>query len=199
MPSESIYEVFEQQKTDLLLHLLETSLSACGVVVYIKTKENLHAVTTALSHAGVIAESIHAGKKIELRERAIANFTAGKVQILTMSESVARGLEIHGIQQVINYDIPELEADYTDRLADIQSDTGEMITMSTPKKPLLLEKLHRIAGKELPLKAAEGFTYATRAEKIRTSPKGKGKGKLKHSKPLQNKKPKLRKGAKGGK
>jgi len=197
MPLESIYEVFDQQKTDLLLHLLETSPDAGGVVVYVKTKENLHAVTTALSHAGVIAESIHAGKKPELRERAITEFGEGKVNVLTMSESIARGLEISGIRLVVNYDIPELEADYAIRLGGIQASNGEMITMSTPKKALLLEKINRISGTEVQLKIAEGFIYATRLEKPGTGQKGKSKSK--HSKPLQNKKPKLRKGAKGGK
>lgn len=197
MPLEFIYEVFDQQKTDLLLHLLETTTDPSGVVVYVKTKENLHAVTTALSHGGIITESIHAGKKPELRDRAISEFSNGKVTVLTMSEAIARGLEVSGIRQIINYDIPELEADYAIRRNSIQDDTGEMITMITPQKPLILEKINRISGISIPTKTAEGFTYATRLEKPGSGQKGKSKSK--HSKPLQNKKPKLKKGAKGGK
>ncbi len=203
MPTESIYPVFDQQRTDLLLHLLKSNAEFSdggtirGVVVYIKTKENLHAVTTELSHAGMPTESIHAGKKPELRERALAEFSEGKISILTMSESIARGLDISGTHLVVNYDIPELAADYGIRRDTLQADTGQVITMCTPKKPPLIEKINLLAGTELPSVTAEEFSYATRLEKVSIGKKSGTKGT--RSKPLQNKKPKLRKGAKGGK
>lgn len=190
MPLESIYQVFDQQKTDLLLHLVETSADTRGIIVYVTTKETLHAVTTALSHAGIAVESIHAGKKPELRERAIAEFNSGKVHVLTMTETVTHELELADIRQVINYDIPELEKNYIIRRDSISA-TSEMITISPSKKYLLLEKLNRISGTEIPVKTAEGFAYATRLEKVSAGVKGKSKNR--HSKPLQNKKPKLRK------
>ena len=79
MPSNtSIYEVFEHQKADLLVHLLSASSGFGQMVVFARKLDVIHELTSTLNHAGVVAQSLHANKKVELRERALKEFHEGK-------------------------------------------------------------------------------------------------------------------------
>ncbi|MGJ8676006.1 MAG: helicase-related protein [Akkermansiaceae bacterium] len=188
MISQSTYPVFAQQKVDLILLLIQQQ-KLTGLLVYVCKRDDLHALTSAIARAGMSADSIHANKKPELRDRAIREFGEGKLQVLLTSEAIARGIAIDGVKNIINYDMPELDADYLLRLNLIENSEGQVITFTPPNKPLLKENLDQVAGIELPSVVVENFKYATRLEKISTG--NKGKAKLK-SKPLQNKKSKLK-------
>ncbi len=76
--SQSIYQVFEHQKSDLLLHLLETLPDFDKVMVFVHTRDGVHALTSELSHADVRVGSIHGNKKAELRDRALKELSEGK-------------------------------------------------------------------------------------------------------------------------
>ena len=60
MPSSSqfIYEVLEHQKTDLLIHLLLTEADLPSLLVILRTKEALHAVTAALANPNRVVRKI---------------------------------------------------------------------------------------------------------------------------------------------
>jgi len=69
IPSSSVYEVFEHQKVELLQHLLDTTPSLQHVMVFFRTRDGLHTLTSDLGRAGVDVESVHGQKKQELRQR----------------------------------------------------------------------------------------------------------------------------------
>ena len=155
MLSQSIYEVFDHQKTDLLIHLLKMQPEMDTVVVYVIQKNLLHATTTALGLAGILADSIHATKKPELRERSMKELTKGQIRVLVCSAAISRDLEIEGVKYIINFDIPEVGDDYGRRCQLAEGNNGEVITFLTPNKPALKEKLNSLAGTDLPCKTAE--------------------------------------------
>ena len=190
--TQSIYEVHEHQKVELLLHLLDSLPDLNKVMVFLRTRDGVHALTTALSHAGVSVESFHGRKKPELRDRALKAFHEGKIRVIVTTEAAARVIDLTGVCNVINYDFPELDQDYLQRVELAGRAGGEVITVATPQSAPLLAKLEKLAGAELPRKVADGFAYASQAMQVKPPRKKGGTSKGLHSKPLQNKKPKFK-------
>ncbi len=190
--TQSIYEVYEHQKAELLLHLLDGLPDLNQVMVFLRTRDGVHALTAALSHAGVSVESFHGGKKPELRDRALKAFHEGKIRVIVTTEAAARVIDLTGVCNVINYDLPELDQDYLQRVELARRAGGEVITVVTPQSVHLLAKLEILVGAELPRKLADGFAYASQAMRVKSPRKKGGKSKGLHSKPLQNKKPKFK-------
>ena len=191
MPSNtSIYEVFEHQKADLLVHLLSASSGFGQMVVFARKLDVIHELTSTLNHAGVLAQSLHANKKVELRERALKEFHEGKIQVLVMTEGVARAIDFSGVKNMLNYDIPELKRDYLARVELTQQAGGETLTLVETQNLQALHKFEEMLGFDLPRKTAEGFVYATQPMNSKPPRKKGGVAKGIRSKPLQNKKPK---------
>jgi len=187
-----IYEVFEHQKAELLLHLLDGLPDFDKVMVFLRTRDGVHALTSTLSHAGVAVESFHGSKKTELRDRALKAFKEGRIRVIVTTEAAARVLDITGVCNVINYDFPELDQDYHQRVELVQRAGGQVITLVSPQCVKSLGKLESLAGAELPRKVADGFVYASQAIKVKSPRKKGGTSRGLHSKPLQNKKPKFK-------
>lgn len=110
-----VYFVDGQAKTDLLLHLL-TDTSVSRVLVFTRTKHRADRVTKQLSRARISAEAIHGNKSQGARERALANFKAGKTRVLVATDIAARGLDIDDVTHVINYDMPNIPESYVHRI-----------------------------------------------------------------------------------
>jgi len=180
----SVYEVFDHQKTDLLISLLNHSAKMTTVVVFLRSRENVHALTSALSAAGISVDSVHGNKKPELRERTIKELLEGKFRVLVATESVVRATNLAKVGTVIYFEFPEKDADYLDHL-----ETAErVLSFSTQDEHRLLLKLDKLVPDGIPRERLEGFPYATQPKNKR----GAGGGNKTQSKPLQHKKPKLK-------
>lgn len=189
---QSIYNVFEHQKAELVQHLLESGPDLSGVMVFVRTRDGVHALTSLLSHAGIKVESIHGNKKPELRDRALKALVDGKIRVLVTTNAMARDLDASAVCNVIHVDFPELDGDYLRSLELVQSSGGQVITCVTPQDSKALQRLEGLIGAELPPKLAEGFDYADQPIYAKPTRKKGGTSKGLRSKPLQNKKPKFK-------
>jgi superfamily II DNA/RNA helicase len=190
--SQSIYEVFEHQKAALALHLLESLSEFNAVMVFVRTRDGVHALTADLSHAGIAVDSIHGNKKPELRDRALKAVVDHKIRALVTTNAMARDLDTTGVGNVIHVDFPELDADYTRCLEFIESSGGQVITFATPQDSKAVSQLEGLIGAELPREKAEGFDYDAQPIHAKPARKSGGTSKGLRSKPLQNKKPKFK-------
>lgn len=186
--AQSIYEVYEHQKADLLIHLLSLDGDWDKTVIFVRNREALHALNTEISHQGISTEAITGNKKPEARERALADLKNGVTQVLLATETVLRETNLSGIHRVIQFDFPELDQDYLKRIASTAEEVTTFVTQADHNQ---LKKLEELAGMEMERKTAEGFVYDDQPKKIRIQPK-KGQSNRSNSKPLQNKKPKLK-------
>jgi ATP-dependent RNA helicase RhlE len=112
---QSIYLVDTKAKTDLLVHLLADK-SISRVLVFTRTKHRADKVTKQLSHVNISAEAIHGNKSQTARERALANFKAGRTRVLVATDIAARGLDIDDVTHIINYDMPNIPESYVHRI-----------------------------------------------------------------------------------
>ena len=84
-------------------------------IVFCKTKHGSDNVGRKLARLGVRAQVIHGNRSQAQRERALADFGAGKVDALVATDVVARGIHVDDVACVLNFDLPHDNKDYVHR------------------------------------------------------------------------------------
>lgn len=106
-----------QTKVNLLESLLKNDTDLSKVLVFVATKKMADRLFEQVDRlfpekAGVI----HSNKSQNLRIRTLQEFTGGGIRMLIATDIMARGLDITDVTHVINFDIPDLPADYIHRI-----------------------------------------------------------------------------------
>jgi len=116
------YVSFVQQaeKQALLTMMLRAGFSERGnmerVLIFTRTKHGADRVVKLLSGNGIAANAIHGNKSQPQRERALAEFKAGRVKILIATDIAARGIDVSGVSHVINFELPNVAEQYVHRI-----------------------------------------------------------------------------------
>ena len=110
-----VYPVDKKRKSALLRELVEVNDWA-QVLVFARTKHGASRLARQLEKAGLNAAAIHGDKSQNARTRALDDFKRGKVRVLVATDIAARGLDIAGLPQVVNFDLPNVPEDYVHRI-----------------------------------------------------------------------------------
>jgi ATP-dependent RNA helicase RhlE len=86
------------------------------VLVFGRTKHGVERLAKELKLKGFKSESIHGDKTQGQREKALNNFKQNFSNILVATDVAARGLDIPGVNYVINYEVPSTYEDYVHRI-----------------------------------------------------------------------------------
>lgn len=86
------------------------------VIIFSETKRSVEKLTEMLRKLGLRVDSIHGDKSQFQRQNALSKFKENKVTVLVATDVAARGLDIKGVQIVINYTIPQTYDDYVHRI-----------------------------------------------------------------------------------
>jgi superfamily II DNA/RNA helicase len=85
------------------------------VLAFTRTKRHADKVADALLKEGVNAAPIHGDLRQNLREKALSDFQAGKLEVLVATDVAARGIHVDDVDVVIHYDPPEDHKAYLHR------------------------------------------------------------------------------------
>jgi ATP-dependent RNA helicase RhlE len=116
------YVTFVQQteKQALLTMMLRAGFSEKGnmdrVLIFTRTKHGADRVVKLLAGNAIPANAIHGNKSQPQRERALAEFKAGKVKILIATDIAARGIDVSGVSHVVNFELPNVPEQYVHRI-----------------------------------------------------------------------------------
>ena len=109
------YESREKQKLDTLTTLLNV-YDLRKTLVFCNTKRRVDKLADDLKARGYAVSGIHGDLKQELRDKAMARFRNGKLDVLVATDVAARGIDIVDIEAVFNYDLPHDKEDYVHRI-----------------------------------------------------------------------------------
>ena len=157
---QCVYEVPAHLKNVMLLELLRQA-DFKRVLVFVRLKDGANLLTNFLKLAGVKVTRLHSSRSQEQRLKALQDFKDGNVQVMVATDIVARGIDIDGVSQVVNFDFPVNPEDYVHRIgrtgrAEAQ---GEAISF-VPKGDLNLLGMTELAiGQRLERKRLRGFDY----------------------------------------
>ena len=162
---EHLCPITQGQKTELLRALLETG-GAAGekperVLVFCRTKHRVDDVSKTLKVAGVRVDVMHADRPQAARARALERFRDGKVQVLVATDVMSRGIDVSGIDAVINFDVPMDPEDYVHRIGRTgrAGATGHAYTFVAPDEISPLREIEYFTKKLVPVWDLPGFSY----------------------------------------
>jgi ATP-dependent RNA helicase RhlE len=153
-----IHPVDKKQKPYLLVELIKQHKHK-QVLVFSRTKHGANKLVTFLEKNKIQAAAIHGNKSQGARTRALADFKAGKVQVLVATDIAARGLDIEQLPQVINVDLPNVPEDYVHRIGRTgrAGSTGEAISLVSADEIQQLQDIERLTQKLLTRQLVDGF------------------------------------------
>jgi ATP-dependent RNA helicase RhlE len=112
---QGVYFVEKNDKRRLLVKLLADG-AIDRALVFTRTKHGANRVVEHLEKSGVAAAAIHGNKSQSARERALSMFKEGRMRVLVATDVAARGIDIDGLQHVINFDLPNVPECYVHRI-----------------------------------------------------------------------------------
>jgi ATP-dependent RNA helicase RhlE len=158
--TQCVYELPAHLKKEMLLELLQQP-KFTRVLVFVRMKDGANRLTEFLQAAKVKVAKLHSSRSQEQRLKALQDFKDGKVQVLVATDIVARGIDIDGVSQVVNFDFPVNAEDYVHRIGRTgrAEAAGEAISF-VPKGDLnLLGMIELSIGQRLDRKRLRGFDY----------------------------------------
>lgn len=146
-----VYEVPLWAKLDTLKVLLDRRENG-PVLVFGRTKHGVVRLAKQLTDLGFPVGAIQGNLNQGARERVMADFRSGRTQILLATNVAARGLDIEGLGQVINYELPESPEWFTHRIGRTgrMGRKGQAITLVTPEDGPKMRQIERTLGRRLP-------------------------------------------------
>lgn len=149
--TQELFFVQKQDKPQLLQKLLYEYKGS--VLVFTRTKfgaKKLAASVRALGHA---AAEIHSNKSLNQRKEALEGFRNGKYRILVATDIAARGIDVKGIELVVNYDLPDNAEDYVHRIGRTgrAGGAGHAVSFATPDQRRDVKDIERLMRATLPL------------------------------------------------
>ena len=85
-------------------------------VVFVRTKVRCERVVAAMERVGIHSEALHGGIDQKERFQVLDRFRSGENKILITTDVAARGIDIQGVDYVINYDLPDQPEQYVHRI-----------------------------------------------------------------------------------
>ncbi len=154
-PAEGIlqqaYTVYDQQKFGLLRHIFkETEYKS--VIIFCSRKETVKKLAAELKRVIPSLQAFHSDLEQEQREEIMRNFKNKNLQVLVGTDILSRGIDVDGIDLVINYDVPPDGEDYIHRIGRTAraESTGTAITFINPMDMQRFGGIERLIGREVP-------------------------------------------------
>jgi ATP-dependent RNA helicase RhlE len=153
-----VYPVDWPKKHELLLHILGKWTTG-RVLVFTRTRDTAGYLAGFLEKRGLSVAGMHGAMPQRERDRNLKAFREQEKRILVATNVAARGLDISGIEHVINFDAPEDPRDYVHRVGrTARGDaTGEAYTLVAPNDWQALRLIETLTGEAIPREFVEGF------------------------------------------
>lgn len=113
--SQYYFECGIKEKFDLLCRLIELQDSKL-ILIFCNTKKSVNFISKHLKKEVYSVDAIHGDMTQKARDKVMNKFRNGNISILVATDVAARGLDISGVDVVINYDVAQNSDDYTHRI-----------------------------------------------------------------------------------
>ncbi len=160
-PSGTSVEGVEQEiiivRKDAKYFLLEKILQQYQgtVLVFSRTKHGARKLCVIVHEMGHKVAEIHSDRSLIQRREALAGFKSGKYRVLIATDIAARGIDVQGIELVVNYDLPNNSEDYVHRIGRTgrAGKEGRAISFATPDQGSDIRDIERLMRKTLAVTA----------------------------------------------
>lgn len=139
-------------RTDALRRTVH-ALGAARALVFMNAGKRLRDAQFKLAARGMPCACLHGDLGKQAREAALADFAAGRARVLLVSDVAARGLDLPGVDAVVNLELPSDAAHYAHRAgrAGRAGARGVVVSLVEPSEEFVMERLGRKLGITIPM------------------------------------------------
>jgi ATP-dependent RNA helicase RhlE len=155
-PDKIVQEMFFVErgaKTQLLEVMLERYPGP--VLIFTRTKYGARKLARQVRSMGHTAADIHSNRSLSQRREALDGFKSGKYRALVATDVASRGIDVSGIELVVNYDLPTNTEDYVHRIGRTGRAglSGRSVSFATLDQKKDVKNIERLIRSDLPLSA----------------------------------------------
>ncbi|TSC83040.1 MAG: Uncharacterized protein G01um101419_312 [Parcubacteria group bacterium Gr01-1014_19] len=149
--TQEIFIVPKEKKVQLVEKLLQQYPGP--TLIFTRTKYGAKRLTQNILDMGHTAAELHSNRSVGQRKAALDGFKKGQYRILVATNIAARGIDVAGIELVVNFDLPTDTDDYVHRIGRTAraGATGHAISMATPDQRAELRSIEYLIKKQLPI------------------------------------------------
>jgi ATP-dependent RNA helicase RhlE len=189
--SQQVYLIGDEQKVPLLTSILKNG-DYKSIIVFASTKEKVKNLGKVFRNLGLKAEAFHSDLGQSERESILLKFKNKQLPIIIGTDVLSRGIDVEGIDLVINFDAPHDAEDYVHRIGRTAraASKGTAITLVNNRDKRKLVNIEKLIEKEIermPLPEHLGVAPAEgTVEPSRARPAHTDKRKFWKKKPAKN-------------
>ena len=129
------------------------------VLIFSRTKFGARKITRFLREMNHRAAEIHSDRTQAQRREALEGFKRGKYRILVATDIASRGIDVVGIEVVINFDLPDDTENYVHRIGRTgrAGHVGRAISLATPEQGAEIKNIERLIKTDLPVAELPDF------------------------------------------
>ena len=145
-------------KNRLLDHLLRDA-AVNQAIVFTATKRSADDVALDLHSKGFAVAALHGDMNQGARTRTLQALQRGRLRVLVATDVAARGIDVHGISHVINYDLPRQAEDYVHRIGRTgrAGRNGTAISLVNAREHAQVRTIERFTAQPIPVEVVEGL------------------------------------------
>jgi ATP-dependent RNA helicase RhlE len=145
-----LFVVIKDQKGALLRKLLQDYKGS--VLVFLRVKHSARKICRDLQAVGITSAEIHSNRTLNQRKEALEGFKNGRYRVLVATDIASRGIDVKGIELVVNYDLPENPEDYVHRIGRTgrAGMSGKAISFAMPDQGGKVRDIERLTRIYLP-------------------------------------------------
>ncbi|MFH1192813.1 MAG: DEAD/DEAH box helicase [Candidatus Jorgensenbacteria bacterium] len=146
-----------------------------SVLVFSRTKFGARKITANVRTMGHTAAELHANRSLTQRRAALEGFKNGTYRVLIATDIAARGIDVKGIELVLNYDLPQSPEDYVHRIGRTAraGGAGHAISFATPDQKGDVRGIERLIRAVLPLSKLPELPPARKIDRIPDAPESR--------------------------
>lgn len=149
--TQELFIVKKESKLKLLGKLLAQSPGP--ILLFSRTKHNARKITVSIRGMGYSVAEIHSNRSLSQRREALEGFKSGRFKVLVATDIASRGIDVKGIELVINYDLPEDAENYVHRIGRTAraGKSGHAISFATPDQSRDVRDIEKLIRSSLPV------------------------------------------------
>jgi ATP-dependent RNA helicase RhlE len=149
--TQELYIVKREAKAKLLGKILAQYHGS--ILLFTRTKIGARKVTRAILDMGYRAAEIHSNRSLNQRREALEGFKRGTYKVLVATDIASRGIDVTGIEVVVNYDLPEDAGNYVHRIGRTgrAGHKGHAISIATPDQKSDVKDIEKLIRATLPV------------------------------------------------
>lgn len=149
--THELFIIHREMKRDLLRKVLTQFRGS--VLIFCRTKKGAFKTARMIRDFGHACAEIHSDRTLAQRREALEGFKTGRYRVLAATDIAARGIDVKGIELVINYDLPDAAENYVHRIGRTgrAGHPGHAISFATPDQKNDVRNIENLLKIALPV------------------------------------------------